>query len=134
LSQLAAKTRSHARTRRKRVRKTEVKPQLDNLVQEKVTKQLLDLQILYLLRNEPQTLYSTKKALKEVFGIERSFGTIHPHLLTLEKLRLIEGREERHSTKIHSRVRKIYHIRNSGRSFLQKDIASLSRLLLTMTS
>ena len=62
--------------------------------QDRVAKQLIDLQILYLLRLGSQTLYSIRGALESVFGEDRSFGTIHPHLMKLEDGGLIKGQEK----------------------------------------
>ena len=135
LSLLSQKTRSSVLRKQKRVRKSRLNVR-SNLVEEKVTKPLLDLQILYLLRSEPQTLYSMKKSLSETFGTERSFGTIHPHLVKLEENGLIESREEKkgpnaRSGRLH---RRIYRLTVKGRSNLHKDVELLSRLVLTMTA
>jgi DNA-binding PadR family transcriptional regulator len=99
--------------------------------EEKVTKQFLDIQILYLLRGGPKTLYSMRGVLLEMFGVQRSFGTIHPHLTRLEKLGLIEGftvpSGQSHFPK------RIYRLTRKGRSSLDREINLLSKMVLKMS-
>jgi DNA-binding PadR family transcriptional regulator len=98
--------------------------------EEKVTKQFLDLQILYLLRAGPKTLYSMRGVLLQMFGVQRSFGTIHPHLTRLEKLGLIEGftvsSGQSHFPK------RIYRLTRKGRASLDREINLLSKMVLKM--
>ncbi len=97
---------------------------------ERVTKQFLDIQILYLLRNGPKTLYSMRAVLMDAFGVQRSFGTIHPHLTRLEKLGLIEGytipSRQTHFPK------RIYRLTRKGRTALEREINILSKMVLKM--
>jgi DNA-binding PadR family transcriptional regulator len=99
--------------------------------EEKVTKQFLDMQILYLLRSGPKTLYSMRGVLLEMFGVQRSFGTIHPHLTRLEKLGLIEGftvaSGQSHFPK------RIYRLTRKGRASLEREINLLSKMVLKMS-
>jgi DNA-binding PadR family transcriptional regulator len=103
---------------------------------EEVAKQLIDLQILFLLRREPHTLYTMKKSLGEAFGSQRSFGTIHPHLEKLESLGLIKSRSEGGAKRSGSpRLRKrIYSLTAKGRAHLRKDVKLLSNLALKMAA
>jgi DNA-binding PadR family transcriptional regulator len=99
--------------------------------EEKVTKQFLDIQILYLLRSGPKTLYSMRGVLLEMFGVQRSFGTIHPHLTRLEKLGLIEGFTI-DSGQLHF-PKRIYRLTRKGRSSLEREINLLSKMVTKMS-
>jgi DNA-binding PadR family transcriptional regulator len=94
--------------------------------EQKVTKQFLDLEILYLLRNQPSTLYSFRTNLQKKFGAERSFGTIHPHLRALEKLGLIEGYVVP-SGRANFPKRK-YRITRKGRLSLDREVEVLTKM------
>jgi DNA-binding PadR family transcriptional regulator len=114
-----------------KMRSTQANLKLIQEQEEKVTKQFLDLQILYLLRSGPKTLYSMRGVLLEMFGVQRSFGTIHPHLTRLEKLGLIEGftvsSGQSHFPK------RIYRLTRKGRASLEREISLLSKMVLKMS-
>jgi DNA-binding PadR family transcriptional regulator len=99
---------------------------------ERVTKQFLDLQILYLLRAGPKTLYSMRSVLLETFGIQRSFGTIHPHLTRLEKLGLIEGFTIPSKQSKSHFPKRIYRLTRKGRSSLEREVNLLSKMVTKM--
>jgi PadR family transcriptional regulator, regulatory protein PadR len=103
-----------------------LKPEVVQKEEEKITKSFLDLEVLYLLRQEPKTLYSIQKALQQVFGTRRSFGTIYPHLERLEEEGLIEGRTLKSSTFLPKRI---YRLTGSGRSTLNREIGYLSKMV-----
>jgi DNA-binding PadR family transcriptional regulator len=97
-----------------------------------ITKQILDSQLLFLIRLRPQTLYSIKKALAEHFDDDRSFGTIHPHLLKLEDAGLIRSRKGEDSSLRTAKI--VYYITRKGRSVLTKDVAELTQLALKLST
>lgn len=93
-------------------------------------KQLIDVEILYLLRESSQTLYSIRRALAESFGEDRSFGTIHPHLLKLEDQGLIKGLELRSDDGPYKRP---LVLTRKGRSTLEKQVNTLAKMVIKMT-
>jgi DNA-binding PadR family transcriptional regulator len=98
--------------------------------EESVGRQFLDLQILYLLRSGPKTLYSMRAVLFDAFGVQRSFGTIHPHLSKLEKLGLIEGIRT-----VPSRAhfpKHYYKLTAKGKRSLEREVRLLSNMVIKM--
>jgi DNA-binding PadR family transcriptional regulator len=105
---------------------------VSSLEVEKTAKQLIDVEILYLLREGSQTLYALKRDLSEVFAEERSFGTIHPHLMKLEDKGLIKGVEARQSDG--GPYKRPYLITKKGRSALEKQVNVLTKMVLKLTA
>jgi DNA-binding PadR family transcriptional regulator len=56
-----------------------------------VAKQLVDIEILYLLTFSPKSGYELRKHLLNWFKISISYGTLYPHLHALEKSGLVIG-------------------------------------------
>jgi len=56
-----------------------------------VAKQLMDVEILYLLTFSPKSGYELRKLLSSWFKINVSYGTLYPHLHALEKSGLVTG-------------------------------------------
>jgi len=54
-----------------------------------IFRKLLDFEILFLLGHSPHSGYSLRKALQREFGNNVSFGTVYPHLQSLENRGLI---------------------------------------------
>jgi DNA-binding PadR family transcriptional regulator len=94
--------------------------------QERVAKQLLDSQVLHLLRIEPQSLYSLRNSLLNTFGVERSFGTIHPHLARLESSGLIKGYYVKVSNEGFHKI--VYRLTKDGEETLQRNAALIRRM------
>jgi DNA-binding PadR family transcriptional regulator len=98
---------------------------------DKSAKQLIDVEILYLLREGSETLYSVRKDLADVFAEDRSFGTIHPHLLKLEEEGLIKGLETRSNDS--GPYKRPYVLTRKGRSTLEKQVNRLTKTVLKLT-
>ncbi len=105
---------------------------IGRLEEDKSAKQLIDTEILCLLRGGSQTLYSIKRELFNVFAEDRSFGTIHPHLVKLEEHGLIRGYEQHPSE--NGPFRRPYGITRKGRAVLEKQVNLLTRIILKMAA
>ena len=57
-----------------------------------LVKQLVDIEILYLLTFSPKSGYELRKQLMNWFKINVSYGTLYPHLHSLEKTGFITGK------------------------------------------
>ncbi len=95
-------------------------------------RQLIDIEILYLLREGSQTLYSLRRNLSQVFSEDRSFGTIHPHLVKLDEKGLIKGLEPR--TEESGPYKRPYVLTGKGRHVLEKQVNLLAKMVLRMTA
>ncbi len=95
--------------------------------------QLIDVEILYLLKESSQTLYSLRRGLADVFSEMRSFGTIHPHLVKLEYQGLIKGAQKTRPSGDGPNKRPFVLTRR-GRSTLDKQVNVLAKTVLKMTS
>jgi DNA-binding PadR family transcriptional regulator len=98
---------------------------------EGIVKRLLDLVVLYILNNSPQTGYSIRKHLSRMFSVKVSFGTLYPHLHDLEKQGLVEGNWVPHA-KSESIQKKEYIITDSGKEYLKANVQALVKMSLMM--
>lgn len=94
-------------------------------------KQLVDLEILYLLTFSPKSGYELKKQLLNYFKISVSYGTLYPHLHSLEKTGYISGKwhQKYESAPLKKRV---YSVTTSGNEVLRGSIENLTKISLTM--
>jgi DNA-binding PadR family transcriptional regulator len=102
-----------------------------------VVMQLIDVEILYLLKESSQTLYSLRGALADVFFEMRSFGTIHPHLVKLEDQGLIKGLQKTRPNGDGSNGgvnKRPFVLTRKGRYTLEKQVSVLAKTVLKMTS
>jgi DNA-binding PadR family transcriptional regulator len=108
--------------------------------QEKVThadegsglvKQLVDIEILYLLTFSPKSGYELKKQLQNWFKINVSYGTLYPHLHSLESTGFITGKWQQkfESAPLKKRT---YSLTLAGKEVLRGSIESLTKITLTM--
>jgi DNA-binding PadR family transcriptional regulator len=96
-----------------------------------VARHLLDLEILYLLNPEPKSGYQLKKYLLNTFRINISYGTLYPHLHSLEKSKLILGTWN--SQDVNEPLKKkIYSLTNLGADRLRSGVQGLGKIALTM--
>ncbi len=88
---------------------------------------ILDLELLALLKKEPRSGYDLRKDLIRIFDNRVSFGTLYPHLKDLVGAGLIVGEweEPRHG----QTRRNILHISDLGRETLKKNLTRLSKIL-----
>ena len=96
-----------------------------------ISRQLVDLEILYLLNFGPKSGYQLKKNLSKSFHLDLSYGTLYPHLHSLDKAELISGTWKYQSENAPLRKR-MYSLTQKGVAKLSRGIGSLSRIALTM--
>lgn len=96
-----------------------------------VSRQLLDLEILYLLNFGAKSGYELKKNLLKSFNLNLSYGTLYPHLHSLEKAQVIHGNWEFQEDNAPLKKR-VYSLTTSGSEKLARSIGSLSKIALSM--
>jgi PadR family transcriptional regulator, regulatory protein PadR len=94
-------------------------------------KQLVDIEILYLLTFSPKSGYELRKKLLSWFKINISYGTLYPHLHALEKMGLIAGTWQQKFDEAPLKKR-MYSLTPMGHKILNSNIESLSKISLTM--
>lgn len=82
---------------------------------QRITRNLLDIQILRLVRAQPMWGYMIKKHVEERFNVRLRHGALYPLLNSLEKQSFLTC--ERHSKG--GRTRKVYSITQKGRHYLE---------------
>jgi len=98
-------------------------------VQVKLTKGLLDMITLQLLKNEPMHGYQIITSIRKIFGVYFGPSTIYPMLGTLEKKGYVESNWNMDS----ERPRKIYTLTPNGHSLLTFTEGSLNLICRTMS-
>ena len=96
-----------------------------------LVKQLVDIEILYLLTFSPKSGYELRKQLLNWFKINVSYGTLYPHLHSLERTGFISGKWHQKFDSAPLRKR-IYSLTQAGRDVLQGSIESLTKISLAM--
>jgi DNA-binding PadR family transcriptional regulator len=96
-----------------------------------ISRQLVDVEILYLLNFGPKSGYQLKKNLASSFHLNLSYGTLYPHLHSLDKAELISGTWKYQNENAPLRKR-MYSLTQKGFTKLSKCIGSLARIALTM--
>jgi DNA-binding PadR family transcriptional regulator len=96
-----------------------------------VAKQLVDVEILYLLTFSPKSGYELRKHLASWFKINISYGTLYPHLHALEKSGLVTGEWQQKFDEAPLKKR-LYSLTPLGQATLRGNIESLSKISLSM--
>ncbi len=104
---------------------------LEQVESKNVARQLLDLEILYLLTFGAKSGYELKKNLLSSFSLNLSYGTLYPHLHSLEKDELIHGNWEFQEDNAPLKKR-VYTLTTTGSEKLARSMGSLSKIALTM--
>jgi DNA-binding PadR family transcriptional regulator len=94
-------------------------------------KQLVDIEILYLLTFSPKSGYELRKKLLGWFKINISYGTLYPHLHSLEKMGLIVGTWQQKFDEAPLKKR-MYSLTPAGQKILRSNVENLSKISLTM--
>jgi DNA-binding PadR family transcriptional regulator len=81
---------------------------------QRIVRNLLDIQILRLIRIEPTWGYRLKKQAEAKFGIKLRHGALYPSLNALEQ----EGFLTSHGQKQRGRTRKVYTITEKGKRYV----------------
>ncbi|MEM3577451.1 MAG: PadR family transcriptional regulator [Candidatus Bathyarchaeia archaeon] len=82
---------------------------------QRITRNLLDIQILRLLSAEPMWGYKIKKEVETKFGVKLRHGALYPLLNTMEKKGLIKGKKQQQG----GRTRKVYTIAEKGSEYIE---------------
>jgi len=106
-------------------------------IQSQVARQLVDIEILYLLNFGAKSGYELRKSLSKSFGIKISYGTLYPHLHALERSSLISGtwssqKEETTAQQQVSLKKRVYDLTVQGTNVLKESIERLGSLSMTM--
>src|SRR4030066_2429864 len=82
---------------------------------QRITKSLLDIQLLRLVQAQPLWGYRIKKKVETDFQVKLRHGALYPMLNSLEKKGFLTSQKQQQS----GRARKVYTITKEGRKFLQ---------------
>ena len=82
---------------------------------QRITRNLLDIQVLRLVQTEPMWGYKIKKQAEAKFGVRLRHGALYPLLKELEQESFITGQNQRQG----GRKRKVYTLTSKGRQYLE---------------
>ncbi len=82
---------------------------------QRITKNLLDIQILKLIGTEPTWGYRIKKHVEAEFGIKLRHGALYPLLNTLEHRGFLTSQKQQQG----GRTRKVYTITKKGKGYIE---------------
>ncbi|MEM2995248.1 MAG: PadR family transcriptional regulator [Candidatus Bathyarchaeia archaeon] len=82
---------------------------------QRITRNLLDIQILKLINAEPMWGYKIKKTIEATTGIKLRHGALYPLLNALEKKGFITSQKQKQG----GRIRKVYTITANGKSYIE---------------
>ena len=82
---------------------------------QRITRNLLDIQILRLIRTQPMWGYMIKKQAETKFGVKLRHGALYPLLNTLEKESFLTSQKQQKG----GRTRKVYTITKKGTEYLE---------------
>ena len=82
---------------------------------QRITRNLLDIQLLRLVQAQPLWGYRIKKKVETDFQVKLRHGALYPMLNSLEKRGFLTSQKQQQG----GRVRKVYTITKNGRKFLQ---------------
>jgi DNA-binding PadR family transcriptional regulator len=82
---------------------------------QRITRNLLDIQMLRLIRTEPMWGYKIKKQAETRFGVKLRHGALYPLLNTMEKESFVTSQKQQQG----GRTRKVYTITKKGEEYLE---------------
>jgi DNA-binding PadR family transcriptional regulator len=82
---------------------------------QRITRNLLDVQILRLIQTEPMWGYKIKKQAETRFGVKLRHGALYPLLNALEKESFVTSQKQQQG----GRTRKVYTITKKGEEYLE---------------
>ena len=86
----------------------------EGLVQ-RMTRSLLDIQILRLIQAEPMWGYKIKKVVEALFGVKLRHGALYPLLNKLEQKGFLTSEKQKQG----GRTRKVYTITRKGKQYIE---------------
>ena len=81
---------------------------------QRIVKNLIDIYILQIIKNEPTWGYKIKKSIEAEYGIKLRHGALYPLLNALENSGYLTSRKEKHG----GRIRKVYEITPKGIQYI----------------
>jgi DNA-binding PadR family transcriptional regulator len=94
-------------------------------------KEVIDLQLLYLLSESPSSGYALNKKMLKEFGLKISYGTLYPKLAYFEKAGILSSSWQRNDPDSASPVAKrkrIYRLTEYGQGILKERLAELAKM------
>jgi DNA-binding PadR family transcriptional regulator len=88
---------------------------------QRITRNLLDIQILRLIQTEPMWGYKIKKQAEAKFNVKLRHGALYPLLNALEKENFVTCQKQQQG----GRTRKVYTITRKGEEYIKTYIAIL---------
>ena len=82
---------------------------------QRITRNLLDIQILRLLNTEPMWGYKIKKQVETKYEVKLRHGALYPLLNTLEQKGFLKSQKQRQG----GRTRKVYTITKKGEEYIE---------------
>jgi PadR family transcriptional regulator PadR len=82
---------------------------------QRITRNLLDIQILRLIQTQPMWGYRIKKQTEAKFGVKSRHGVLYPLLNTLERENFLTSQKQRQG----GRTRKVYSLTSKGKQYLE---------------
>ncbi|MEM3699660.1 MAG: helix-turn-helix transcriptional regulator [Candidatus Bathyarchaeia archaeon] len=82
---------------------------------QRITRNLLDIQILRLLNAEPMWGYKIKKQVETKYEVKLRHGALYPLLKTLEQKGFLKSQQQRQGR----RTRKLYAITEKGKEYIE---------------
>jgi DNA-binding PadR family transcriptional regulator len=82
---------------------------------QRITRNLLDIQILRLIQTQPMWGYKIKKQVETKFGVRLRHGALYPLLNAMEQKGFLTSRKQQQG----GRTRKVYAITKNGRGYIQ---------------
>ena len=92
-----------------------MKENLKKEIVQHITKNLLDIQILTLIKREPTWGYKIKKQIEAFSGLKIRHGALYPLLRKLENKGLIASQKQLRG----KRTRKVYAITEKGKTYVE---------------
>ncbi len=94
-------------------------------------KEVIDLQLLYLLSESPSSGYALNKKMLKEFGFKISYGTLYPKLAFFEKSGILSSSWQRNDPDSASPVakrKKVYRLTEYGQNVLKERLAELAKM------
>jgi len=82
---------------------------------QRMTRNLLDIQILRLVQTQPMWGYKIKKVVEALFGVKLRHGALYPLLNNLERKGFLTGEKQKQG----GRTRKVYTITRKGKQYIE---------------
>jgi DNA-binding PadR family transcriptional regulator len=82
---------------------------------QRITRNLLDIQILRLIQTQPMWGYMIKKQAETKFGVKLRHGALYPMLNTLEKESFLTSQKQQQG----GRTRKVYTLTKKGQQYIE---------------